>query len=255
MERRGRLPSVYHRLINCSNQSEGETMMNNISKRTLLKIYRRTEGQGSNTDWLFYRKGIVTGTLTKRIWGYIYENRSNAETINKAISKVISFDLRFPAIVYGRESESLASRDFVQQYKKNHRNVKFFEYGLKLDENIKYFGGSVDGVIQCDCCGKFIIEIKAPYRLRDDSVHENFSILEYLNEDKSLKTIHPYFFQIQSYLGLYNLPKAFLIVWSKMDFLVIDVNFDSIFYKKLTDAVQEYYKNIYLPSLYREAHV
>ena len=42
--------------------------------------------------------------------------------------------------------------------------------GLVLNPKWPHLGASPDGLVQCDCCGKWVVEIKYPYCHRFDTV-------------------------------------------------------------------------------------
>lgn len=47
-----------------------------------------------------------------------------------------------------------------------HTNFKFTECGLFVNIEYPYFGASPDGIVECDCCGRGVLEIKCPYTLK-----------------------------------------------------------------------------------------
>ena len=144
-----------------------------ISNRDIKKIERRSRLQAQSEDWFYFRKGIITSTLTKRISSFIQKGNIDAQKINKAISKERIGNINYPAIMYGRDSEALAIADFFKDFKKKHLKAKLRNVGLKIDRNLKFFGGSADGILSCECqkCdNNFILEIKAPYRLKNKSI-------------------------------------------------------------------------------------
>ena len=51
----------------------------NITQRDIKKIESRTRGQSVNDNWFFYRQGLVTATLTKRIHNTVKKGK-NYET-------------------------------------------------------------------------------------------------------------------------------------------------------------------------------
>ena len=199
----------------------------------------------------FNRQGVITSTITKRISSFSKNENSVSEKINEAISKYKRSNINYPAIVYGRDNEPLAVQDFFNDFKKKHHHARLENVGLKIDEKLKFFGGSVDGVLHCECqnCdNNFILEIKSPFRLKDQSVKKEWHILEYLTKDGRLKTNHTYYFQIQCYLGLFGFRQAYFVVWRKVDFLTITIEFDKQFYDNIYECVRNYYFNYYVKS-------
>ena len=75
------------RLIETSqNVHEFNIKLQNITIRDLHTIESRTRGQSNNSNWYYYRKGVITATLAQRISHAVKTGRS--EKINAAISKI-----------------------------------------------------------------------------------------------------------------------------------------------------------------------
>ena len=121
-------------------------------------------------------------------------------------------------------------------YKKSHINLICEKRGLKLYQTNPIIGVSVDGILICDCHSeRRVIEIKAPYSLRDRSVKKYGCQLVYLSDDLKLKRSHPYFTQIQIGMGVYGIEKSVFVVWSKYDFIEIEIFFDSVYFQNIVD--------------------
>ena len=80
-----------------------------------------------------------------------------------------------------------------------------------------------------------------------ESVLKNYHKLLYLTETGDLKAVHSYYYQIMTYLGILNLAKASLIVWSQVDFKVIEVGFDKNVWDRILQDSETYYYQKYLP--------
>ena len=122
------------RLIELSEDIDGFTKrLNDITSREINSISKRTEGQSINFLWYYYRKSIITATLTKRI--------SNVEEghwkINSAISKIRSVQLFYPSIRFGRDNEQNGIQSFMKEFRKNHFNAEFKQPGLRLHPKYK----------------------------------------------------------------------------------------------------------------------
>ena len=250
---REKLDVIHTILYNCSTVAQFKSELGRkLTNRTRRKIEYLTRDQADCDDWYYFRKSLITGTLTKRVCSVINGGTASIDSINKAISKTHCTDLQFPAIVFGRTHEETARQEFWSLFQKNHKNPVIKRLGLILHPEHPILGGSVDFTFACSCCNKqqFILgEIKCSYKLRDRSVRENFTELNYLDELGHLKPAHQYNFQIQTYLGLLGLQKAVLIVWSPVDFLSIDVNFDEELWREISINCHKYYFQHYVPSI------
>ena len=58
------------------------------------------------------------------------------------------------------------------------KNVEIF-----LCEDMPFIGGSSDGIVTCSCCGKFWLEVKCPFSIRDKSPLDLDVKLPYINRE------------------------------------------------------------------------
>lgn len=74
-------------------------------------------------------------------------------------------------MAWGNDKEDEARRVFVSMMKKDHLNLEVHETGIKIPPGCGHFGGSVDGIVECDCgrCPeKAVVEIKAPFSISNE---------------------------------------------------------------------------------------
>ena len=123
------------------------------SKRAILKIERRTKLQSKTTFWFFYRRCVITGTLSKRV---ISQNRKNEpnEKLNKCITKSYPSSFTSEAMLYGTTNEKNALKLCFDSFASQHKNAKMITTGLVLYEKYPFIGGSPDIIMSCDCCPK-----------------------------------------------------------------------------------------------------
>ena len=231
-------------------QSKKELLyyINNITVRDIKKIERRTVGQSSNTNWFYYRRGVITGTTTYRIVNAVKKGKEN-ENINNAISKLYNQQLFYPAIKYGRDNEQNAIDAFTKIIRPKHHGLKIKQVGLRLDHNHPYIGGSADGEVQCLCCKNMILEVKCPFSIKDHSVKTHGHQLAYLNDKLELRKNHYYYYQIQTYLGIYGYDKAYFCIWTKKDTHIIIIEYDHQLWLNMKSNLCKYYFDFYLKHL------
>ena len=66
-----------------------------------------------------------------------------------------------------------------------------------MDVDLSFIGASPDGLVECSCCGKGLLEIKCPYCIKEKLPDEEFSgFCKSKHPDKwGLKKDHAYFYQ------------------------------------------------------------
>ena len=74
-----------------------------------------------------------------------------------------------PAIQWGVDHEDVARTAYLELTDQNHISLKYSATGLHLNPSFPHLGASPDGLINCECYGTGIIEIKCPFKHRDKS--------------------------------------------------------------------------------------
>ena len=250
--RREKILTPYKILLYCNDTEQFKNELNKLTKRSIEKISYLTKDQANSEDWFYFRKNVITGTLVKRIITAVKKDKNDLK-INKAITKKHYTKLYYPAILYGVKNEKEARNTFWQKFKKNHTQPYIKLLGFTLHSNF-ILGGSPDFLYGCSCCENSVCvgEIKCPWKLRDLSVLENIDKLEYITPEGKLKNIHSYMYQVQTYLGILKLKKAKFIVWSKIDFLAIDIEFDPKIWSEILETTEKYYFGTYLPHIFKK---
>ena len=83
---------------------------------------------------------------------------------------------------------------------KHHKNIEFHETGLHVLESHPYIGASPDMLVECECHGPGIVEIKCPYSICEQTPNpDNY---KHVDGDGKLKPTSPYYYQIQGQMGV-----------------------------------------------------
>ena len=99
--------------------------------------------------------------------------------------------------------------------------------GLVVSTERPFLGASPDGIIQCSCCGKGLLEIKCPYVLKEAHISSALGTRAFcLDADCILRTDHAYYAQVQSQMYVCDVP---FVVWSPIDCVVTRVLHDSVY--------------------------
>ncbi len=81
-----------------------------------------------------------------------------------------------------------------------------------------YLGATPDGIVNCDCCGEGLLEIKCPYSYCNSSISEINDPHFYLEKDEDgnlqLKKSHDYFIQVQAQMIICNKQYCDFVCWT-----------------------------------------
>ena len=150
------------------------------------------------------------------------------------------------AVLHGRKYEKTAIKKFEEEKK-----VCVKKCGLMVDVNHGFMAATPDGITD-----KYIIEVKCPYKGRNEQITKSLKYFPYLDIDEdgnlSVRKSHNYYFQIQGQLMISKQDKCVFIVYTFVDFVTIDVPYDSNFCdNELKPALSRFYSKFYRPYVAR----
>ncbi|RMX60700.1 hypothetical protein pdam_00025484 [Pocillopora damicornis] len=61
--------------------------------------------------------------------------------------------------------EKVAKDKYVKLFQREHKDAKFRECGLFIDESDQFIGASPDLLVECSCCGLGVLEKSGSSRL------------------------------------------------------------------------------------------
>ena len=159
-----------------------------------------TRGQAVSKIWVRYHCGRITAS---RLYEVIHTDpHKPAISLVTSICYPESEKFSTAATEYGRKHEKQAIAAYKLAATKKHNNLKITPAGLTLYGHKACFGASPDSMLECVCCGKGVLEVKCPYRLKESCLDEaetlnNFCLTRNCEGTSVLKQEHAYFYQCQ----------------------------------------------------------
>ena len=125
--------------------------------------------------------------------------------------------------------------------------------GLHVSLSYPHLGASPDGLINCDCCGESLIEIKCPYKYReldpctvtDRSFYLKFSDDGSLHLDKT----HAYYHQVQGQLAISQRDYCDFVCWSLRGIHVERILKDTSYFASIKPHLDASFVKAILPLL------
>lgn len=233
-----------------------------ISEETSKMIELQTRGQTTSSSWMSQRCGRVTASVAHEC---LRTNQDKpAPSLLKKICGVQSSSSldHVPAIKWGRDHEEDGFRMYEnivtgkekpeQVHLVNmsvHSGHSVQKSGLVICTDAPYFGASPDGVINCDCCGFGVLEIKCPFSCRNKSLFQDAQESSFcLDSSRNLRKDHPYYIQVQFQMSVCNANYAHFVVWSTVDCVIVHVHRDQDFVSKMASLKSFWIRHI-LPEL------
>lgn len=221
------------------------------------KIDTLTFGQASNNEWYDQRRGAITATKFHDVIKVWDGSKKKYESLVKSIMEKKSTDdlKNVPAIKWGRTKEKKAKSEYLTKFTKFHKDLIIEEHGLVVYEKCHFIRGSPDGIVNCACHGRRLLEIKCPYSVRNLTVAEAVKSgkLKYLKLDKGryhLLTTDTYYSQVQGLMGICGLSLCNLIVWTEKEIVTVPVHFDkNYFEEKIVPSCKDFFRRTVIPRL------
>lgn len=145
------------------------------------------------------------------------------------------------ATEWGTQHEAGACAMYEAFMQTQHPNFVVREHGLMIVPDHPFIGVSPDGICEYwDCTKKetvkMLLEIKCPYRWKEDRFYENHIPLYYWD-------------QIQGIMGFLGLPCCQFVVWTPMGMEINDVDFDRPYFEEtLKPGLLDFYVNLFYPA-------
>lgn len=231
-----------------------KTINEKISDEYVKLIEELTRDQCDSWLWEKQRVGRVTGSTFKLVC-----QTSLKKPAKSTIMKICHPEkCRFTsaATTYGKKMEPIARKIFVENMKKNHGNFTCSQTGLIIDPLCQFFAVSPDGTCSCDCCGKYLVEIKCPFCLSDpkSTVEDLLNLKQaYIfkeNDSYQLNKKHPYYYQLQIQMAVCGLNSCYFYVWSpKIEIPPIEIQFEPNFWIVNSLKAFRFAKTVIAPEL------
>ena len=216
-----------------------------FTDKDIKLIEKVTIGQSSNKLWHKYRIGMLTASKFYEITHL----RPTTDPSRLIRSLIIPNDFASktnlpPSLQWGIDHESVACKLFLKQHRALHKRLKFNERGLIIDSENFFLGATPDGSIDCEECGKFLIEIKCPYTMRYQNSEAAALANKCFTDDQGKWHLDPqskYYSQIQGQLAISKQYSCKLIIYTALNITTIDVPFDYGFWETMKSSLVTFY--------------
>ena len=205
--------------------------------QTIQQVSHLTTGQRDNPSWQMIRKSRLTASNFGSI---LSAKRVTPSLIERLLGE---YDLtRVKAIQWGITNEPEALKAFSQI-----TGLQVVETGVWLHE-CGLLGASPDGLVGDNS----VLEAKCPYTQRNLTIEEAIATNNFYLEKKDgkivLKKDHVYWHQVQGQMHLAKKVKGYFVVWTTMDFVVLEIQRDDTWGANIKE-LQDFYLKHLLPKI------
>ena len=193
----------YNELLNIC-----ETVSIQVADEMAEALEKETRLQSKSNLWYKHRAGRVTSSCMKAV---CHTNVANpAQSLVKSICYPQELAFSSKQTDWGQKYEKVAREQYLKSQRPRHANIlEVKDSGIVINPKWPFIGASPDGIVDCYCCGKGVLEIKCPYSHRHESIEAaasndpNFC----LKKDEDLLYLdhkHAYYYQVQTQMFVCN---------------------------------------------------
>ena len=67
---------------------------------------------------------------------------------------------------WGYQHENHAMETYISQAQCHHDSLSVSQVGFYIDVDMPFIGASLNGLVECFCCGKGLLDIKCPHCIK-----------------------------------------------------------------------------------------
>ena len=224
-----------------------------LTNSELNVIKKNTVGQASVTDWYLQREGRLTASSFHKVYTRVSSlQKSPSEDPTCLVATLIGYKKspETAAMKHGKALEPHAKSVYLSIAKKSHQKLKSAETGLVIMDQKPFIGVSPDLEVDCESCGKGLVEIKCPYSIRDTApTDENLSYLQISDRKIQLKTNSEYYYQVQGQMAVTGRLYTDFVVFTCHGNLIQRIKFDSCFWEGILNKLEWFWVNCLCPEL------
>ena len=176
-----------------------------------------TRQQSKCQQWFRYRAGRITASRFKQV--LLTDTNKPSLSLLQAICypKTSTFSTAVSRWDCKHEQEALKA---YKAQMATHIGICLSECGQFLSKHKPFLGASPDSVVECDCCGKGVVEVKCSLCVEKSSLEEaakrntiNFC-LDKVDEKFRINSSHSYYCQCQLQLYVTKCLYCDFVVWT-----------------------------------------
>lgn len=209
-----------------------------------------TRLQSQSLLWHQHRTGRITASRFHAVAHTPISSPSRS-----LIKEILVSNLQFtsPAIQWGIQNEPNAREQYLKCQEKEHSELWCSASGLCVNPKHPHLGATPDGVVNCKCCGKGILEIKCPFKHKNKHPHDVTDCMYCLQPDKGemhLKHNHEYYYQVQGQIAVCEANYCDFVCWTPEGIHIERILPDPVLFGEvIKPALDNFFVKILLPLL------
>ena len=137
----------------------------------------------------------------------------------------------------------------------SHEGLKISSSGFFVSTEYSFLGASPDALIECECCGPGVVEVKCPLCADKTSIEEaieeirNFCLERCSDGSFCLKRDHSYYYQCQLQMFVTEHGYCDFVIWTTDTLHIERVTPDETLIESVLPTAEKFFKLCILPEL------
>uniref|UniRef100_A0A3P9DHM0 YqaJ viral recombinase domain-containing protein n=1 Tax=Maylandia zebra TaxID=106582 RepID=A0A3P9DHM0_9CICH len=233
----------------CSSCIRGSTML--LSQRPRQRHWKRKPGSSTNVIFGTARAGRITASNIHAVVSTSIATPALSTVKKVCYPQKLSHQLSDhepQQFKWGRDSENTTREWYTSQRKVRHKELKVDKCGFIINPSFPELGATPDALVKCECCGKGCVEIKCPYK------HRNNNLLQACEDDRfclrltdgrvELKQTHIYYKQVQTQIFVTKSHFCDFVVWTTEACVITRVMPDVDLWAKMLPVAQDFFYKV-----------
>ena len=216
-----------------------------LSADEIQCLEEETREQSESAAWINHRKGRITASIAHQVLSKVRRGEIHDRN-NSLVNSILGLnppDPNLPALKYGRQTEPEAVQAYVTFMKRKHHNFRVSKSGLVVVRDQIYMAVSPDRLVECDCCGCGLLEVKCPFSAAGELIASSeIKCLE--KSTQKLKKNHSYYAQVQMQMGATDRSWCDFMVYTRADFIIDRIQFDHDLWTELRTACKTFFEEV-----------
>ena len=232
-----------------------------VSNEQIVWLAENTTMQRKSQLWGQHRRLRLTGSNFGEVIKACQRNAMQSRPFPPSLFKKLMGEYSLgtkDSIMWGQMHEDVA----IKAYEKHTGNV-VKQAGLYLFV-CGFLGSSPDGIIETKAGGKGVLEVKCPWKHRDNTIDKIIEVELngkeekggfYLTSEKKLTVNHNYWHQVQAEMVAVGVNWAHFVVWTTQGMEIVLVNRDNNWEQYFLPILKQFYLHELMPKCYTEEKI
>lgn len=230
----------------------------NLTKEEVANIEKETRGQRTNPLWYEMRQNRITASVAHKIANSKFANDKTDEIPQSYLKEIVgsSSGVTTAAMSWGIHNEKKAVEKYAAvKAKATGQDIEVQDCGLFIHPEKNWLAASPDGIVVNKSSGerKELVEVKCPYKHRENTVKEACKDKHFCLEDQgdsyTLKKNHPYYTQLQCQMATTGVHKADFVVHTNKETAIIPISFDDKHWDQTFPKLEKFFEEAVIPNL------